>query len=261
MAPKKASSSGYADGETPVEEEQEVNVQENADVPATPDIDDVMELLASDALLNDMSGSSDDTLTDLVNRFKEMQISIAQKIETVKGEQATRSKLAKAKAKAVAKSMEKTQKEHILEAKKSEVISINVVAPDGRVFRISIPKGKTRGALRTRILKKCQRMGMFNDVSTDGKTKTKNLTRKDIAIVNDQGINLSSKARGVLYNVEGLNENSVVGIMYLNQFTNGNIPQNIQLPQMPEQVEQENDEDAQDDFIEDEDDETDDEDD
>eukprot|EP00434_Breviolum_minutum_P041041 symbB.v1.2.036501.t1/scaffold5171.1/size30161/2 len=259
MSPKKQSSSdaGYGGDQSPpstVVETTEVVEQVDGDeqtqqpvVPPPPDMETIATVLASDDLLGDMMGSSNDDLNQLIENFQQMQLSIENQMKTVKGVLGTRIANAKAKAKAVAKAKEKQTRADAMEARRNEMMTVNFIAPNGQCYTLRISKGKTLGQLRTRILKRCQKLGLFGNVGIEGKTKTKTLLRKDIAIVDARGINLAEKPRVFLYNLERLATNPLVGIMYLTQFANGNFPHPIQMPPVVAPVVNDNAEEEEDD--------------
>ena len=239
MSPKKMS--GYAQSSSlNSEEDNETDTvqveQDNHPNAEQTDLETLTALLETGDLTSGVPGSSDDDLADLIARFRDMQLSIEQKIGEVQAEQNTRQQQAKAAAKAKSKAMLRQQKDTQLEAVRSSTVLVLVITPDGRRLRLRIARGKTLGSLRTTILKRCHKMGMFGNVSTDARSRSKPMTRRDIAIVSNNGVNLTSRERPFLYKTPYFqDEECVVGIMYLTQFNAGTFPQNIQMPNVPEE--------------------------
>ena len=224
-------SSGRADETTPPTNEAEgQNNQQEETTPPTNEAegqnnqqnDYIAQLVASEDLLNQVSGCSDETLDTLIERFNAMKLDIALKEGYIKMEKTTRVKAqskAVAKAKAKAKALATAQ---ALAQKKEGMVPITAMTkPDDTVVRFSISKGKTIGKIRSRILRLS---GSFPTVG-----KKNGIHKRDILIVDEHGNIMAD--RKYIYNVEGLENGGRFVAIQRSNF----IPATFVFPDFPEE--------------------------
>ena len=213
MAPKSGYPSGASDdatANTPVAEDfetSEVPAQafETSEVPAQEvespvhseeqiDVEDqettiIEQLQASEDLMSDVAGSSDDTLDTLTQRFKDMKLEIDEKMKIIAGVQSNRATVAKAKAKAVAKAKTKAESEAQTALDNARIYTFQVRFM-GRLFTVSVAGGTTVGGFRRRIIR------AINQFLPAGKKLHRDMARK-LFLVNGT-VQLHEKARALV---------------------------------------------------------------
>eukprot|EP00438_Fugacium_kawagutii_P002921 Skav216235 [mRNA] locus=scaffold5243:45825:46559:+ [translate_table: standard] len=191
----------------------------------TPD-EFIAEAVATEEAMANIPMASTDTLETILPTLAEKAEAYNRLLNTCSLTlEARAGVIAAAKSKAVKDAQDEAAKEQE-RAERVGGIDVRVILPDNSIMWVRIDKGRTIGALRRRIIHRCQKNGFFKKLGA----------LRDIVLVNENGDNFTSQERPHLYNCKNfLASNMTLRVMRIEDFTQGmdiGVPEDI--PDEPE---------------------------